>query len=137
MKQGITVFLILFSFYNGWTQILEGITHREINVHYNDSSIKANVLIEQKNIPINNKVDYYWYYNNEIKMNQGGYKGKLLDGNYQITKQKEICVSKGILKEETKLENGRNGMKKENYFLLLNGIKEIKMAIMKNMKKGY
>ena len=48
MKNVILIILVVCSFQIGWTQKIEEITHREINVHFNDSSIKANILFTNK-----------------------------------------------------------------------------------------
>ena len=83
----------------GFTQKIEEITHREVNVHFNDSSIKASILIEDKKVKPKNAIHYYWYYNNSIKVNQGGYKGRLLDGTYQVVNKDGSLLTNGTLKK--------------------------------------
>lgn len=49
--------------------------------------------------------DYYWYSNNQIKITQGGYSGRLLNGNYKI-----FYLDRS-LKEQGLFENGlKTGM---------------------------
>lgn len=95
MKSTIIIILLMFPIIKGWAQKIEEITHREVNVHFNDSSIKANVLLEEKRVRLKNSVDYYWYHNNSIKTNQGDYKGRLLDGDYKVSTQKGNLIMKG------------------------------------------
>jgi antitoxin component YwqK of YwqJK toxin-antitoxin module len=95
MKNIVIILLLVLSSHAGWTQKIQEITHREINIHFNDSSIKANVLLADKKQHLKNSTDYYWYYNNSIKHNQGDYKGRLLDGEYQVTSKKGDLITKG------------------------------------------
>ena len=98
MKFYATIVFLVFLLVNTKAQKVEEITHREINIQFNDSSIKANVLLADKKIKLNNQIDYYWYQNNAIKINQGGFKGKLLDGDYQVTIPKGNLIKKGNFK---------------------------------------
>ncbi len=95
----------LFSASFTCAQKIKEITHRDISVHYSDSSINATVLIEEKGIKSNTNIDYYWYQNNAIKVNQGGYKGKLLDGDYQVTTVDGNLVTKGEFKKGYKISS--------------------------------
>lgn len=94
----VTIFLMFIAPISKAQKIQE-ITHRTISVHYNDSSVKATILLENKKVKPNRFIDYYWYYNNSIKVNQGGFEGKLLDGMYTVTNQKGGLIAKGNLKK--------------------------------------
>lgn len=102
MKNAIIITLVVFSFQVGWTQKIKEITHREINVHFGDSSIKATILLADQKTHLKNTTDYYWYYNNSIKSNQGDYKGRLLDGGYQVITKKGHLITKGNFKKGNK-----------------------------------
>jgi hypothetical protein len=102
MKNTIIILLAGLSSHIGWTQKIQEITHREINVHFNDSSVKANVLLADKKQHLRNSTDYYWYYNNSIKYNQGDYKGRLLDGGYQVTLKDGKLITKGRFSKGSK-----------------------------------
>lgn len=102
MKNSIFLLFLLLSFFDAKTQKMETITHREINLHQTDSSIKTSVLIEEKKIKVHTLTNYYWYHNNHISTNQGGYSGKLLDGTYQVTSLKGHLITKGKFKKGKK-----------------------------------
>jgi antitoxin component YwqK of YwqJK toxin-antitoxin module len=103
MKNFTLLILLVLSIAKGWTQNIEEITHREVNVHFNDSSIKANVLLsEVKKLRVNSAKVYYWHHNNSIKSNQGDYKGRLLDGNYEVITKDGALITKGFFKQGTK-----------------------------------
>lgn len=94
---GLTM-IFLLSLSVSFAQKIKELTHREISVHDNDSSIKASILIENKKIRLKNTIDYYWYYNNAIKFNQGDFKGKLLDSDYQVVTKNGNLIRKGQFK---------------------------------------
>jgi antitoxin component YwqK of YwqJK toxin-antitoxin module len=102
MKNNIIVILLIFSITKIWGQKIEEITHREVNVHFADSSIKANVLLADKKQRLNPLTDYYWYHNNSIKNNQGDYKGRVLDGDYQVSNKDGNLIAKGKFKKGSK-----------------------------------
>lgn len=59
--------------------------HRKIVVTQGDSLIETTVLrIKSANNKTNPNLDYYWYENNQIHINQGGFSGWLLDGDYHL-----------------------------------------------------
>ncbi|KAB2859601.1 MAG: hypothetical protein F9K09_01395 [Flavobacteriales bacterium] len=94
---GLTM-MFLLSLSISFAQKMKELTHREISEHYTDSSIKASILLENKKVRLKNTIDYYWYYNNNIKFNQGDYKGKLLDGDYQVITKNGNLIRKGQFK---------------------------------------
>lgn len=99
IQSGFLLTLCFVAFVNASAQKNEEVTHREVNVHYNDSSIKATILLEEKKIKPKNHINYYWYYNNSIKVNQGGYKGRVLDGAYQVIGKGGNLLRQGELKK--------------------------------------
>lgn len=54
----------------------------KVYVNYIDYTAKAEVISEQKKIKTVDSLIYSWYGSNKIIKTQGGYTGKLLDGNY-------------------------------------------------------
>ncbi len=68
---------------------------RKIIISYSDSIIEANMLTRNKDIKINDRVNYYWYHSNRINSNRGGYSGKLLHGKYQVLNKVGELISMG------------------------------------------
>jgi antitoxin component YwqK of YwqJK toxin-antitoxin module len=93
---------MIFPFF-GLTQKVQDITHRNINIHHQDSSINFNVLTENLQLkPSVNKI-YYWYHRDAIYTNQGGYKEKLLDGKYRVNLSTGQLVTEGYFKNGLKI----------------------------------
>jgi hypothetical protein len=60
-------------------------THRRIIITQGDSLIETTTLqIKSPKARINPDLVYYWYENNRIHSNQGGFSGWMLDGEYRI-----------------------------------------------------
>ncbi len=136
MKFGITIILFVLMCYKTFSQKVEEITHREINIHYNDSSVKANILLEQKKIMLNTMTNYYWYYNNAINSNQSDYKGKLLDGEYQVTSKNGQLITKGKLKRGIKLGAWKQWNENGELLALINWENGVKNGKYKKFKNG-
>ena len=136
MKYIITSFLLLLFIINGNTQNVKETTHREVNIHERDSSIKASILVKEKKIKPNIISQYYWYYNNSIKTNQGGYKGHLLDGEYLVMAPKGDLLTKGDFKKGIKSGEWRR-WDKDGFLLSVNNWKNgYKSGKEQQFKKG-
>ncbi len=107
MKQLLNYSFVVFSFFilmNSLSaQKMEEITHREVNIHFADSSIKAYFLLEKEKIRLKPDVYYFWYENNSIKINQGDYKGRLLDGKYEVVNRDGNLITKGQISKGLKI----------------------------------
>jgi len=96
----------------------------QVTVHYPDHTVIA-VVKPTGSVAIQSNATYYWCSGNQINVTQGGYSGKLLNGNYQdfyLNKNlKETGAFKhglktgiwkswtdtGILKDQYAYQNGR------------------------------
>jgi len=70
---------------------------RDILLDQKDSTIKTAILISATNKQINKEKTYYWYFNDVIKQNQGGYFGDLLHGSYVVYDPNKNMMTKGEL----------------------------------------
>ena len=95
MKSVISIVIVLFHCTAMYAQYIDGLDHREVNLHFPDSSIKAEVLTKEKKVQVDNTKKYYWYDNNAINHNQGGYKGNLLDGKYIVVNKHGKMITEG------------------------------------------
>lgn len=77
---------------------------RDVMVIYKDSVVKAQVLLQSENIETSNNLIYYWYSQNRINMNMGGYSGSLLHGEYQVYSNDKKLIEQGYF--EHGLKNG-------------------------------
>lgn len=68
---------------------------REIIVNYKDSVVKAHVLLQKAEIDVSDKLVYYWYGQNNINLNMGGYSGQLLQGEYAVFNNNNCLIVKG------------------------------------------
>lgn len=58
---------------------------REIIMNSKDSIVKIEILTRtQKKQKLENNSRYYWYHNNQICSNYGGFSGNLLHGKYEL-----------------------------------------------------
>lgn len=96
MKYFIILLLFVQFSIHGFSQKTTEKTHRGVNLHFPDSSISASVLNRNVKIKLDEGKIYYWYYNNAIHQNQGGYKGHLLDGNFDVTTKHGGLISNGV-----------------------------------------
>ena len=130
-----TICLLGFFVQQSKAQRLKEVTHREINIHSNDSSIKAMIMIENKVRP-NEKNNYYWYYNNEIKSNRGGYNGKLLDKKYLVTDYQNNLLEQGEFKKGMKSGEWKRWNKKGELITVNNWCKGNKNGAYRKYENG-
>jgi len=71
-----------------------------IYINYPEYSLKAEIISQKKKIQAEENLIYNWYASNAIMQTQGGYEGKLLNGNYT-----SFYLSNN-LKEQGKFKNG-------------------------------
>ena len=136
MKYIIILMFLMLSLYHAWGQKMEEITHRTITIHQVDSSIKANVLLEQKKIKPSNSIHYYWYYNNAIHINQGGYEGKLLDGVYQVTSKDGKLITRGNFKKGVKVGKWKKWNTKGQLLNVSNWVNGYQSGLSKTFEDG-
>lgn len=74
--------------------------HRRIVFTQSDSVFETTILqTKVSKISINSNLDYYWYDNNRIHCNQGGFSGWLLDGECRIyTLDEHALIESGWFK---------------------------------------
>ena len=67
---------------------------REIIIQSSDSIIKFEILTEnpKKQNP-NDNIRYFWYHNNQLASNYGGFTGNLLHGNYELLYEGRLITS--------------------------------------------
>lgn len=75
---------------------------REVIVNSMDSTIKANIFIEDKKIKPNLILTYHWFKSGAINKNIGGYSGNLLHGEYVVYNMDHQMIVKGELKHGLK-----------------------------------
>lgn len=68
---------------------------RNVSVAFPDSTIKAVALDVNPKVKIDNTTPYYWYYNNQINHNIGGYYGRLLHGAYRVFNKNNQMITEG------------------------------------------
>jgi hypothetical protein len=68
---------------------------RNVTVSFTDSTIKAKALDATPKNKVANDVEYFWYYNNQVKSNVGGFYGKLLHGKYMVFNTSNNLITAG------------------------------------------
>jgi hypothetical protein len=68
---------------------------REVVVNYTDSIVRANILLQKVDIATSNDLMYYWYNQNKISNNMGGYAGSLLQGSYLVYDNNKNLITEG------------------------------------------
>lgn len=71
------------------------IESREIILSEKDSTVRFNVLIDSREIKMQDDLVYYWFYADQIKHNKGGYSGSLLHNGYEQFDNRNNLVVKG------------------------------------------
>lgn len=88
-------------------------------VYLNDitGSLKAEVVLENRELKVDDRLTYYWYSSNKILLTKGGYDGKLLSGNYSSYYLSNSLKEKGVFSNGLKDKQWRawyeNGNLKE------------------------
>ena len=68
---------------------------REFILDYDDSTIVANILAQTPKVKIDNNLTYYWFENNKVKSNKGGFSGRLLHGEYKVLDKNKNLIKQG------------------------------------------
>jgi hypothetical protein len=76
---------------------------QEIIISRADSSVLFNVMRKAIKIQADADKEYYWYHQNKINRNRGGYFGKLLHGEYCSFDQEKRLISKGMFDKGLKV----------------------------------
>ncbi|MFC2105013.1 toxin-antitoxin system YwqK family antitoxin [Bacteroidota bacterium] len=97
---------------------------RTVMINYPDSIIKAKILNTQQDFKIHDDLQYYWYNDDKIGFNRGGYIGKPLHGSYTV------CNNEGVLLTQGEFENGLKEGKWKTWYVT----GELKSA--ENFKSG-
>lgn len=69
--------------------------NREVEVIYKDSTVRAYILINAVHINTSDQIMYYWYGQDSINCNKGGYAGALLDGPYSVYSNNKKLITQG------------------------------------------
>jgi len=97
---------ILFSvilFNTGYSQKTKlNMKNSEVIVVYPDSTVKAIVLLKNFTKTPKNNLTYYWYYQDNINKNLGGYSGKILDGKFLVFDLEKKLIGEGYFKKGLK-----------------------------------
>lgn len=80
-------------------------TIRHFTITSEDTIIKSSYTDIQRKYDAIPSLNYYWYYDNKIHFNQGGYSGKLLNGNYQVFDGTNKLIEKGQFKNGLKFNS--------------------------------
>nr|WP_320120044.1 hypothetical protein [uncultured Marinifilum sp.] len=95
MRTLILLFLIhIFSFVYAEKTSHEPLTRIAI-IHENGYKIHCSVLVEKIKIKTELNTLYFWYQNDQIKSNGGGYSGLLLHGLYQKYDKQKNLIEEG------------------------------------------
>lgn len=70
-------------------------TSREVIINYPDSLVKADILVLNPEIDLDNAKMYTWYNAGKIKTNQGGFTGNLMHGDYRVFSLKNDLLAFG------------------------------------------
>ena len=68
---------------------------REVLLDYKDSVEIFNVSTVSDEVEVDDELMYFWYYEDKIHKNRGGYQGVLLSGNYSLLDKNESLVVNG------------------------------------------
>jgi antitoxin component YwqK of YwqJK toxin-antitoxin module len=80
-------------------------TVRDVTISYKDSTVKTQVLLQSEDIKTFNNLIYYWYGQNRINTNMGGYSGSLLHGEYTVYDKDRNLITKGYFNQGLKVGN--------------------------------
>lgn len=96
--------LVWSGFYSGTANAqsyVETMLTYKVTVHYPEHTVIAHTEPVEKVSLLNDRL-YYWYGGNQISITQGGYSGKLLNGDYQDIYGNKNLKESGIFKEGLK-----------------------------------
>lgn len=71
-------------------------TYRDITIKTDNSYIYTQTLVKVVKIETVNNLRYYWYSNEKISSNLGGFSGFLLNGNYRVMSSDNRLVEQGL-----------------------------------------
>lgn len=95
LKQILIIPIVFFSLGQSTIQKEAQSETRFITINRPDSTIQARILITKALFKPNPQKFYYWYANECIHTNQGGFSGYLLHGNYCVFDKNNQLVVKG------------------------------------------
>lgn len=94
--------IVLSSFVNAELKD-DGLLTRTVIVHDNRSKIQCSLLVEKVKRKTELNTLYFWYRNDQIKSNAGGYSGNLLHGLYQKYDEQKNLIEEGKYSYGTKI----------------------------------
>lgn len=89
---------VVWLFHSGLASGQENYTKkltREVGISKLDSSIRFSVLTESPDLEPDQDKEYYWFSQNQVHHNKGGYFGKLLHGDYHLFDNDKRLIVKG------------------------------------------
>lgn len=91
-------FILILGLLVGCTQINSNNypTYRDITIKTDSSYTYAQVLVKSQKVETSNSLRYYWYSNEKISSNVGGFTGSLLNGNYRVILKNNLLVEQGF-----------------------------------------
>lgn len=96
-KVWVFQFLILTQFY-AISQKWEDGEIRSVITNSGDSITYTHILLSDKRPKAKEDRIYYWYFNNKIRHNYGGYSGQLIHGDYEVMDVDKHLLVKGELR---------------------------------------
>lgn len=75
---------------------------REIIITYNDSIVRFNILLKASNVKAKTDLLYYWFSDEILHVNRGGYAGNLLQGKYLVFDRKMRLRTEGFYEQGLK-----------------------------------
>lgn len=93
----IFLFLCVFQSFNISAQKPDwSPSNREVVITYADSTVRAYILINSVEVITSDKLMYYWYEQDKINRNKGGFAGALLDGPYSVYDLQKNLITQGV-----------------------------------------
>ncbi len=71
-------------------------TYRDITIKTDSSYIYTQTLVKVVKIETVNNLRYYWYSNEKISSNTGGFAGSLLNGTYKVMSSDNRLIEQGL-----------------------------------------
>lgn len=69
---------------------------RLVVINQNGKEIHCRLLIDKVELKLDLRTDYYWYQNEQIRKNRGGYSGDLLHGTYKSFDSEKCLIEEGL-----------------------------------------
>ncbi len=91
MRSILLILILIIPGYPLSGQMKNNNISREVIINSRDSVVKIEILTGMpKRIKLNDENLYYWYHNNQIGTNYGGFAGSLLHGKYELLSDKKL-----------------------------------------------